>query len=465
MPRARPLLVLLPLLLTDCARGSAADPSGSAPPTVAVTPSASSSASSACSPAATPDTGAGRRLAELLAATNAPSRAAAEAFVTTAMTDEARARLGDFVVGNAGDALTLELCRVESSGARELAAIVGGANGAGQIEYAVIVLAVDDHVRVTSLGVRPVVKDDLETPSASLDAEDIGRIVEGVANSVADYVFADKAVAMAARLRDARAAGEYAEITSGHVLAHRLAEDLFAVTRDKHLDVIYQATPPEPPRPPTPEELARLEQRAQHDNHGMPIAELREGNIGYLKVIGFLPSELAADAISTTMSSLADADALVIDLRENGGGSPDGVAFMTSYLFGETRVHLNDLYSRRLDHTESFFTSPDAPGRRFGPDKPVYVLTSARTFSAAEEFAYNLQAQQRATIVGEVTGGGAHPIEPILIADHWTLLLPTSRAINPITKTNWEGVGVQPDIAVPADRALDEALARARASR
>jgi len=170
-----------------------------------------------------------------------------------------------------------------------------------------------------------------------------------------------------------------------------------------------------------------------------------------------------AEPMSTTMSKLAAAKALIIDLRENGGGSPEGVAYMASYLFGDKAVHLNNVYNRQADRTQTSYTSPDLPGRRFGPQKPVYVLTSGFTFSAAEEFAYDLQALGRATIVGEVTGGGAHPVEMHRVSDHWSIFLPTSRSINPITKTNWEGTGVQPGVEVPADQALSKALELAAA--
>ncbi|MEZ4452185.1 MAG: S41 family peptidase [Nannocystaceae bacterium] len=379
------------------------------------------------------------------------------------MTDEVRTRHGDFILHNAGDALTFTLCRVEYSASDQVVAIIGGANGEGLVEYAVLVLAVDSDGRIASFGIMPATPEDLHAPIEALDAEGVARVVDGVAEGLSGYVFADKAAAMATRIRAARAAGEYAGITNGHALAQRLSGDLFAVTQDKHLDVLYQAAPA-PRREPTPEELERHREQAKRDNYGMPIAEVRAGNVGYLKVLGFHPAEEAADAISATMSRLADADVLVIDLRDNGGGSPSGVAFMSSYLFGEAPVHLNDLYNRRADHTESFYTTPDAPGRRYGPQKPVYVLTSARTFSAAEEFAYNLQARRRATIIGEVTGGGAHPIEPVRILDRWTVLLPTARAINPVTGTNWEGTGVQPDVVVPADEGLDRALELAAAT-
>lgn len=418
-----------------------------------------------CQAADSPDSAAGRRLDELLAVMNAPDHAAAEAFIATALDPRPRELFAGFIRSNAGDDLEITLCRVEVDSDNAVVGVLGGPDERGRFEYGVVVLLVGDAGKVSSLRVTSATEADAATGHESIGDSDVHAIVEGVGDGLADYVFADKAEAMATRIRTARDGGEYAGITNGHLLAHRLMEDLFAVSHDKHLDLNYQSVASEPPTEPTPEERERFGEMAARNNYGMPVAEIREANIGYLKVLGFHPPQVAAEATSATMSKLADADALVIDLRENGGGSPHGVAYMSSYLFGEERVHLNDLYNRGQDSTESFYTSPDLPGRRFGPDKPIFVLTSTRTFSAAEEFAYNLQARGRATIVGEVTGGGAHPVELVGVSEHWSIILPTARAINPITKTNWEGTGVKPDVDVPAEDALDKALELARTQR
>jgi C-terminal processing protease CtpA/Prc len=156
------------------------------------------------------------------------------------------------------------------------------------------------------------------------------------------------------------------------------------------------------------------------------------------------------------MGFLAHADAIIYDLRGNGGGSPAMIALLATYLF-EKPTHLNDIYDRKEDTTTQYWTLSYVSGDLI-PKKPVYVLTSKRTFSGAEEFSYDLQNLSRATIVGETTGGGAHPVGGHPIGDHFVIGVPFARAINPVTKTNWEGTGVQPDVKVSASDALDTAV-------
>src|SRR5437763_520244 len=119
-------------------------------------------------------------------------------------------------------------------------------------------------------------------------------------------------------------------------------------------------------------------------------------------------------------------------------------------------THLNDIYNRTTGETRQYWSHPSLPGKKL-LGKDVYVLTSGRTFSGAEEFAYNLQTQKRATIVGETTGGGAHPTRGFRVTDHFGVGVPFARSINPVTKTSWEGTGVKPDVTVPADQALHTA--------
>jgi C-terminal processing protease CtpA/Prc len=209
-----------------------------------------------------------------------------------------------------------------------------------------------------------------------------------------------------------------------------------------------------------PDSAERAEARlyGQRLNFGFERVERLPGNVGYLELrsFGFDTSDVA-DVAAAAFDFLANTDALIIDVRRNGGGSPHMVAQVSSYLFGPEPVHLNSLYWRPGNRTDDFYTQRQVKGTRYGPDKLLYVLTSRNTFSGAEEFSYNLQTRKRATIVGDTTGGGAHPGGMQRVTDHFAVWVPTGRAINPITKTNWERVGVRPDVAVASDQALTTA--------
>jgi C-terminal processing protease CtpA/Prc len=263
-------------------------------------------------------------------------------------------------------------------------------------------------------------------------------------------------------LRARLARKEYDNYANGIMFAMRLNDDLADIAHDKHLRVNYSARPmpPDEPRPagappraPSPDDQAREREFLDRINCGFVKAEQLAGNVGYLKFNMFADVDQCAATASAAMTFLAGTRALIIDMRDNGGGSPGMVAFVSSYLF-DRRTHLNDLWTRRTGKTEEFWTRDTVPGRRFGGEKPIYVLTSARTFSGAEEFTNNLKTLKRATIVGETTGGGAHPVAGHRIDEHFMIGVPFARAINPITHTNWEGVGVKPDVMVPANDAM-----------
>ena len=291
-----------------------------------------------------------------------------------------------------------------------------------------------------------------------IDAAERTRVIDGaIAKLDEAYVFPEVAKKMADALRAWQKGGEYDAVNNGPLFATLLTEHLQAVSHDKHLRVNFSpARLPDGPREPTPEVIARQRRQIQADNCGFVKVEHLPTNIGYVKFNMFADTASCGATASAAMNFVTNSDALIVDLRDNGGGSPAMVAYVCSYLFSQ-RTHLNDLWTRRGNSTEEFWTR-DVPGKRLGDDKPVYVLTSNHTFSGAEEFTYNLKNLKRATIVGETTGGGAHPVQGQRIDEHFMIGVPFARAINPISKTNWEGTGVEPDVKVPAAGALDTAL-------
>jgi hypothetical protein len=293
-----------------------------------------------------------------------------------------------------------------------------------------------------------------------VDAAARAKIVERVSAQLNEaYVFPDVAKKMEASLRQKLKAGAYDKLSRSDELAEALTRDLQAVSKDKHLSIHYSPPPPpgrEPNAPPSPAELEEFRREMASVNFGFEKLERLTGNVGYLDLRGFMGAEIAGETAIAAMGFLAHSDAVIIDLRQNGGGSPSMVQLITSYFFEEP-THLNSFYIRKGDTTQQFWTSAHVAGKRM-TDVPVYVLTSQRTFSAAEEFTYNLKNLKRATIVGETTGGGAHPVKGHYLADvHLLARIPFGRAVNPITGTNWEGTGVAPDIQVPAAKALETA--------
>jgi hypothetical protein len=290
-----------------------------------------------------------------------------------------------------------------------------------------------------------------------VDAATRARVIDGAIAMLDEfYVFPEVAKKMGIAVRGRAKRGEYNSVTDGNEFAKLLTEHFRDVSHDRHLSVGFSPMRlPEDSSEPSPEAQARYREAMRESNCNFEKVEHLKGNIGYLKFNGFADPEVCAPTAIAAMNFLANVDALIFDLRQNGGGDPKMVALLCSYLF-EHPTHLNDLWTRKGDETEQFWTLSYVPGQRL-PSIPVYVLTSHRTFSGAEEFTNNLKVLKRATIVGEVTGGGAHPVGGHRIDDRFTIGVPFARAINPITKTNWEGVGVEPDVKVSAEDALTTA--------
>ncbi|MES3023820.1 MAG: S41 family peptidase [Pseudomonadota bacterium] len=295
-----------------------------------------------------------------------------------------------------------------------------------------------------------------------VDAAARTQLVDGLIREMQQgYVFPEKAGKVAQLLRQQQKSGALAHITSAEKLAKTLTGQLQKEALDKHLLVVYseQAMPQqEKNRKQSMEEQAMALADMKARNFGIERVERLPFNIGYLDLRGFAPAKDAATTIGAAMTVLANTDSLIIDLRKNGGGDPATVAMIASYLFDQ-RTRLNDIYFREGDRTEQMWSTEYVAGIRYGQTKDVYLLTSEHTFSAAEDFSYTLKNLKRATIVGETTGGGAHPGDMVRLSAHFAVFIPNGRSISPITKTDWEGTGVAPDVKVPAEDAFKTAQA------
>lgn len=274
------------------------------------------------------------------------------------------------------------------------------------------------------------------------------------------YVFAEVAKTAAQHLRSSLKNGKYDEVRNPIQMATKLTEDAQAVTHDKHLRVFYDANSQKVdsvPAPLTDEERVKRRNEVvryyQKLNYGVRRVERFDGNIAYLDLFMFGELAYVGNGISAAMVLLEGSDAMIIDLRDNSGGSPETVNFIISH-FVERPTHVMDNYRRDDDSIRQSWTSSYLNVPVYDRNKKVYILTSSRTFSAPEDLAYTMQALKRAKIVGETTGGGAHAGTRYALDENFTAFIPNQRSISPITKTNWEGVGVVPDLQVEASKAL-----------
>lgn len=273
------------------------------------------------------------------------------------------------------------------------------------------------------------------------------------------YVFPDVAKKLEASLRQQQRRGAYDGITSAQRLSEVLTDALQGASKDRHLRVMYSEEVIADRKSydeRSPEEAASYLAMMRSHNFGVEKIERLPFNIGYLELARFARAREAADTLAAAMTLLAHTDALIIDLRNNGGGDGAASILLASYLF-DKRTQLNDFYYREGDRTEQRWTADVVPGLRYGGTKPVYILTSKATFSAAEDFTYALKNLKRATVVGETTGGGANQGDDRRLLPNFSLFVPQGRVVSPVTKTNWEGVGVTPDVGVCASDALGTA--------
>ena len=297
--------------------------------------------------------------------------------------------------------------------------------------------------------------------SPAIDAERRAVIVARVASIMtANFVDPTMGREMARYIQSRHGRGAYDNHADIESFCSALTADLRSVTNDKHLYVFHS---PEEAREVAvrmkllaEDENRDIEQRRREayrrENFGFQKIEILAGNVGYLKLQYFAGTENGAEAAVAAMAFLSNADAIIVDLTENGGG--EGlVPLLISYFLPPEEVELTGVYYRASDTVRRSWSYSYVPGRRL-PNVDLYILTSSRTFSAAEDFAYTMQQLARAVVVGERSKGGAHPVDVLIVDENVLTQVSIGKSINPVTKTNWEGVGVEPDFPVPAEEAL-----------
>lgn len=401
-----------------------------------------------------PETAAGHTLKAWLDAFNSGDRAEVEKYLHTydpkrSVDDEMRFR------GMTGGFVLLQIIRTDSLSVEFMVKEHNSETMAvGKME-----LKPGDPAMVASFSLRAVPSGTkVSDLNFKIDGATRGKVIDGAVAALNEtYVFPETAKKMEEAVKAHQKKGDYDSITDGDDFAKRLTDDFQAVSHDKHLHVMFSPAPLPDMEAQRPDPKRQDEERKDLErvNCGFNKAEILEGNVGYLKFDFFADPGICGPTAVAAMNFLGNTDAIIFDLRENGGGDPKMVAFVSSYLFAE-RTHLNDLWTRKGAITDQYWTLPYVPGKRLD-GKPAFVLTSKNTFSGGEEFTYNLKTLKRATIVGETTGGGAHPVRGHRITEHFGIGVPFARAINPITQTNWEGTGVEPDVQVAATDALTTA--------
>lgn len=279
-------------------------------------------------------------------------------------------------------------------------------------------------------------------------------LVEAIAETLKkNYVFIDSGNEMAQIIKDKFIKGKYSKYLMSQDLASQLEKDLFFISKDKHLHIVYN-------KPVNKKNITINKKRNMKkliDNFGFKKVEILSGNIGYLKIDHMAREREAMKIASHSIQKIAASKAIIFDLRDNRGGASGMVIFLSSYLFDHP-IHLYSMYNRLKKKTKDVWTFKDLPGKKIDKNKPVYILISSKTFSAAEGFAYFLKHHKRAIIIGEKSGGGAHPMIWINLPYNFMLCVPHARIIHPITKTDWEGTGVIPHHYVNTENALETAV-------
>jgi hypothetical protein len=288
-------------------------------------------------------------------------------------------------------------------------------------------------------------------PSAFSQTERV-TILDGASKAIGDYTFSDKVPALRATLAANRMA--YLAIDDPTAFAAAVNADLYTVAHDKHLRIKYSAlAAPMYGSEQHGASLAHLMQSQRVLNYGYASAIRLAGNVGYLRLDEFGPMPQSKGAIDAAMALLANTDALIIDVRANHGGDPDSLDYLMGYFYAKPTELTGILVTQGKPQLYKQFSEAHVAGTRY-LGKPLYVLTSDFTFSCAEQFAYDMKTLHRATLVGKTTGGGANPGGFVALDPHFAIFIPFGRSVNPYTQTNWEGVGVVPDVPTQSAAAL-----------
>jgi hypothetical protein len=298
----------------------------------------------------------------------------------------------------------------------------------------------------------------------NLDAAERQRVIDAAISNLKEHYFdRDVAQRTATSLLAEMKNGAYNTITDDNAFADLLTKQIQEVSHDPHLTVAYSAEPlPTGPPAPPPGAIERYHEALRQNNCTFEKVEILPHNIGYIKLNSFPDTSICRSTAVAAMAKLNNVDAIIFDLRDNGGGYPEMVSLIASYLFD----HPVDWYDPRDNTAEPSKTQSAVRGSRVA-DKPVYVLTSGRTISGAEQFCYDLKMLKRATLIGETTRGSAHIGTLYRLDDHFGMGIPETRPVNPYGKADWEGTGVEPDVKVSAANALEiaEKLAQSKMPR
>lgn len=269
------------------------------------------------------------------------------------------------------------------------------------------------------------------------------------------YVFPDMAEKLCAGLQKHLDDGDYDDITEDEFFAYALTTHMQEICHDEHLWVKWHlnSLPDEEALRSSKKWRESQQLQAKVNNYGFYKVERMAGNIGYVDIRYFHRPSWGGDTAVAALNFLANMSAIIIDLRKCSGGYPGMISLISSYFLGTEPVHLSDIYWRDDDTTNHYWTLPYVPGQELD-DKPLFLLTSKETFSAGEGFAYDLQARKRAIVIGEKTNGGAHPGASYRLNQHFEVFIPIGYLTHPITKQNWEGIGVTPDVQTESEEAL-----------